>query len=192
MPSFTQRSNAIADVCRLLLAAGPEAARAEIRRIYPFIPTPTVKRSYGPAEATPVFMRDGFIDRYSGDRLIFPPVLRLLSHFLDEDFPYTPAWKTEVTHSAYWEVGATIDHLVPVTLGGADDESNWVTTSMARNYAKMNWRLEDLGWALYPPGSTAEWDGMLGWFLTIAEQHPNLVVKGSLRKWWRAALAAAQ
>jgi HNH endonuclease len=54
---------------------------------------------------------------------------------------------------AFWEVGATIDHVVPVTRGGADDESNWVTTSMARNSAKMNWTLEELGWTLHPPGN---------------------------------------
>jgi hypothetical protein len=48
-------------------------------------------------------------------------------------FPFHPNWKTEATHPAYWEVGATIDHMVPVTLGGADEPANWVTTSMARN-----------------------------------------------------------
>lgn len=142
----------IARVCELLTGAGPEAALAYLEAEYPFGPLVTLKRSYGPREATRVFVRDGFIDRYSGDRLVFPPVLRLLSDLLGERFPYTPAWRTDATHSAYWEVGATIDHQVPVTLGGPDNESNWVTTSMARNFAKMNWRLEALGWDLHPAG----------------------------------------
>ncbi|MFF0818704.1 HNH endonuclease [Rhodococcus sp. NPDC003318] len=49
------------------------------------------------------------------------------------------------THFAYWELFPTIDHIVPVTRGGADDESNWVTTSMLRNSAKAHWTLDELG-----------------------------------------------
>jgi hypothetical protein len=37
---------------------------------------------------------------------------------LPERFPFHPNWKTDVTHPAYWEVSATIDHLTPVTRGG--------------------------------------------------------------------------
>ena len=40
----------------------------------------------------------------------------------------------------------TIDHVIPVARGGADDESNVVTTSMLRNSAKSNWLLDEVGW----------------------------------------------
>jgi len=132
-------------------------------------------------------MRDGFQDRYTGERLIFPPVLRLLSAELPEAFPFHPNWKTDVTHPAYWELGATVDHLVPVSRGGRDDESNWVTTSMARNSAKGNWTLEELGWALQPPGDFLAWDGLINWFLQRTEENPRVLASPSMRHWHRAA-----
>ncbi len=138
-------------------------------------------------ESTRVFVRDGFLDRYTGERLIFPPVLRVLSIVLPDKFPYHPNWKTVVTHPAFWKVGATIDHVVPVTRGGADDESNWVTTSMARNSAKMNWTLEELGWTLHPPGNFGEWDGLLHWFL---EYTATTIISWEIR--WFAGGTAQQ
>ena len=134
-----------------------------------------------------VIMRDGFVDRYSGERLVFPPVLRVISLVLPVDFPFHPNWKTDVTHPAFWEVGATVDHLVPVTRGGADDEANWVTTSMARNSAKMNWTLDELGWRLHAPGNIRRWDGMLGWFVGYAQAHPLVLEVPNVRQWHRAA-----
>jgi hypothetical protein len=149
-----------------------------------------VKRRYGPRESARVFVRDGFIDRYSGQCLVFPPVLRLISVALPGEFPFHPGWKTDVTYPAYNALGATVDHLVPVTRGGRDDESNWVTTSMARNFAKMNSTLEEIGWALHPGGRLEDWDGLLGWFLDYADAHADLVRSGSLRQWHVAAQAA--
>jgi hypothetical protein len=93
----------------------------------------------------------------------------------------------DVTHPAYWEVGATIDHLVPVSRGGPDDESNWVTTSRARNSAKGNWTLAELGWSLREPGDLKIWDGLIHWFLDYANEHPEVVKAASMRQWHRAA-----
>ena len=58
--------------------------------------------------------RDGFIDRYSGQRLVFLPVLHVLSVGSSQEFPFHRNWKIEVTHPAYWELVATLDHLEPV------------------------------------------------------------------------------
>jgi 5-methylcytosine-specific restriction endonuclease McrA len=184
---MAEKSAAIAAVCRALQAGQLDEASSLAKRDYPFAPEAITKREYGPVESTRVFIRDGFIDRYTGDRLVFPPVLRVLSRVLPADFPYHPNWKTDVTHPAYWEVGATVDHVVPVTRGGADDESNWVTTSMARNSAKMNWTLEDLGWTMHRPGSMKDWDGLLGWFLAYTTDHPSTLTSASVRSWHRAA-----
>ena len=90
--------------------------------------------------------KTGLSTAIQGTCLIFPPVLRILCIVLPSEFPFHPNWKRDVTHHAYWEIGATVDHPVPVTRGGADDESSWVTTSVARNSAKMNWTLDELGW----------------------------------------------
>lgn len=182
------RVDAIVDVCRALECRAPDAARETLAQRYPFTAPPATPRRYGPSQATRLFIRDGFIDRYSGKRVVFPPVLRVISLMLPEEFPYHPNWKMDVTHPAYWELTATVDHIVPACRGGADDDQNWVTTSMARNSAKGNWTLEDLGWELHPAGAVADWDGLLGWYVEITSTQPALLLDDSMRKWRKAAL----
>jgi hypothetical protein len=152
-------------VCQALRLGDSDTVSSLLKRDYPYAPDQITTRRYGPLESTRVFVRDGFIDRYTGEPLVFPPVLRIISAVLPVDFPFHPNWKTDVTHSAYWEIGATINHLVPVTRGGIDAPSNWVTTSMAHNSAKMNWTLEELGWTLHEPGDFHVWDGLMRWFV---------------------------
>jgi hypothetical protein len=189
---MSDKSLVIAKVCQVLTEGPFEEAISIAKRDYPFAPEPTTKRNYGPVESTRLFVRDGFIDRYTGERLIFPPVLRVLSTVLPTEFPYHPNWKTDLTHPSYWEVGASVDHLIPVTRGGADHESNWMTTSMARNFAKMNWTLEELGWTLHPPGRLSEWDGLVSWFLQYVSIHRETLEQRYFRAWHRAAVATSQ
>ena len=139
---------------------------------------------------TRVFVRDGFIDRYSGDRLVFPPVLRILSAELPEEFPAHPNWKMTETHVAYWDLFPTIDHVVPVARGGADVEDNWVTTSMARNSAKGNSLLNQIGWELHPPGDLTDWDGLCPWLLGYLELHPEHR-RGYVKTWANALEASS-
>jgi hypothetical protein len=167
-------------------------AAATLSNEYPFAPSAATKRAYGRVESTRVFIRDGFIDRYSGQRLVFPPVLRILSVRIPEACPFHPNWKTSVTHSSYWELSATVDHVVPVSRGGEDAEQNWITTSMARNSAKLSWTVEELGWSIYPAGEMTEWDGLLGWFLEYTAENPGLRLNGSLKQWRRAAVIVKQ
>jgi hypothetical protein len=175
------------DVCHALLEGERDAAGALLGRHYPFNPAATVKRGYGPLEATRVFVRDGFVDRYSGQRLLFPPVLRVISAALPEQFPYHPNWKTTASHQAYWELVATVDHVIPICYGGLDDDSNWVTTSMVRNRAKLNATLEELGWRLHPAGKLDEWDGLIRWFLEFTATHPETATTPWMAQWGRAA-----
>ncbi|HWZ30386.1 MAG TPA: HNH endonuclease [Bryobacteraceae bacterium] len=184
-----EKSIAIAEACAALRNGVPDQAISLLKRDYPFAARPVTMREYGPVESTRVFVRDGFIDRYTAKRLIFPPVLRVISRELPVDFPYHPNWKTDLTHPAYWEVGATVDHLIPVSRGGADDDSNWVTTSMAGNSAKGNWTLDELGWSLKAPGDFKDWDGLIHWFLEYTNDHPGLLETASMRQWHRAAMA---
>jgi hypothetical protein len=182
-----KKSAVIVDICYALSDGLIERAASLVRNDYTFVPSMMAQRKYGAVESTRVFMRDGFIDRYTGEKLIFPPVLRILSALLPAEFPYHPNWKTDVTHPAYWELSATVDHLVPISRGGLDEESNWITTSMARNSAKMNWTLEELGWKLQDAGNIKAWDGLLHWFLDYVAAHPGVIVNASLRRWHRAA-----
>lgn len=182
-----EKTDVIAAVCHALSDEALDNAVTVLKEHYPFAPDEITKRRYGAVESTRVFVRHGFIDRYSGERLIFPPVFRVLSIVLMSEFPYHPNWKTDVTHPAYWQIGATIDHLVPVTRGGVDEETNWVTTSMAHNSAKMNWTVEELGWKLHPPGDMRSWDGLIRWFLEYTETHPESLANASVRQWHKAA-----
>ena len=114
---------------------------------YPFTPPTNAWRKYSAGQYMEVFVRDGFIDRYSGRRLVFPGTLRLLSLLLLQEFPFHPNWKTDACHFAFWELFPTIDVIVPVSRGGLDREDNWVSTSMLLNAAKANFTLEELGWS---------------------------------------------
>jgi hypothetical protein len=187
---MTDRAETIAEVCEHLSLDAREKAKSVLAKGYPFKSQPVAKPRHAPTPSTRVFVLDGFVDRYFGDRLVFPGVLRLISIALKDDFPFQSSWKATETHPAYWEVGATIDHLIPVSLGGLDDESNWRTTSMVHNFAKMNFCLKDLGWKERPRGDPNEWDGLLRWFLRYAAEHPEHVAKGSLRQWHLAAQRA--
>lgn len=182
------RAYAIAQVCEALSVGDCERAVDTLTQSYPFLGTKNTPRRYGPGEATRIFVRDGFVDRYSGARVVFPPVLRAISVMLPEAFPFHPNWKMEVTHPAYWELTATIDHIEATSRGGADDESNWVTTSMARNSAKGNHSLEDLGWSLHPAGKMGDWDGLLHWYIAITESNPELIVDAAMKRWRQAAI----
>ena len=183
---------AIAGVCAALKSGVRNQAISLLKRDYPFAPHLATKRQYGPLEATRVFVRDGFIDRYTSERLVFPPVLRVISAELADDFPYHPNWKADVTHPAYWEAGATLDHLLPVSRGGADDDSNWITTSMAHNSAKGNLTFAELGWSLEASGNFKDWDGLVHWFLEYPSNRPELIAAESMRQWHRAASLAVE
>ena len=60
---------------------------------------------------------------------------------------------------------------------------------MARNSAKMNWTLAELGWTLQPQGDFRNWDGLMQWFLDYTAAHPTSLSNPSVRQWHRAALA---
>ena len=138
-----------------------------------------------------VFVRDGFTDRYFGDRLVFPGTLRALAILLTEAFPYHPNWKQSSTHPAFYELYPTIDHVIPVARGGADDESNVVTTSMLRNSSKANWLLEELRWPVDRAAIVPGWDGLLRWFLSACTTHDVLLRDVAVQRWRQAALEAS-
>lgn len=154
---------------------------------YPFTSTSNAGRKYTEYQMTVVFKRDGFVDRYSGTKLVFPGTLRLLSRLMLEEFPARPNWKMSESHIVYWELFPTVDHIVPISRGGTDDDTNWVTTSMLRNSAKSNWTLDELGWSLLSPGDYAKWDGLLGWFLAYLKREQTHLEDQYIRRWQRAA-----
>ena len=138
----------IKNLCDLLLEDKKKDCIDFAMTNYPLAYNPLSKRSYSRDKMCKVFLRDGFIDRYSGVKLLFPGIIMLLTIEFPEIFKYHPNWKISETHMIYWELCPTIDHLVPVARGGQADENNWITTSMVSNSAKSNWTIEELGWKL--------------------------------------------
>ncbi|RLA39698.1 MAG: HNH endonuclease [Gammaproteobacteria bacterium] len=180
----------IASACEALSLAGKDAARSIIATKYPHQEVSNAGRKYTELQSTEIFIRDGFIDRFSGEKLIFPPVLRLLSREIPEEFPFHQNWKMSECHIAYWKLFPTVDHLIPVARGGPDEASNWVTTSMVLNSAKSNWLVEELNWTLHSPGKSSSWDGLLPWYLAYANAHQEILENSYLKRWYKAAIRA--
>lgn len=181
------KAEVLARVVAAIDAGDMDSGRDVLRSDYPFAPVAKSGRSYTDRQSLRLFYRDGFLDRYSGTRLVHPGALRLLSVLIPEDFPAHPNWLMSETHFAFWELFPTIDHLVPVARGGVDDDSNWDCTSMLRNSAKAHWTVEELGWSLHPPGKHTDWDGLTGWFVRHMQQHPELRAHAYLARWFRAS-----
>lgn len=185
-----RKADVLARACAALSAKDASTAKAIVATDYPFVVGASAQRRYSLQDMLRTFYRDGFLDRYSGIRLVHPGALRTLSVLLPDEFPAHPNWKMTETHFAFWELFPTIDHVDPVARGGRDDASNWVTTSMLRNSAKAHWTLSELGWALCPPGDHHDWDGLSGWFLDYLTAHPDVAASSDyLRRWMRATAA---
>lgn len=183
----TDYSITIMQVCQLISERNLSAAKSKVLADYPFNPVPRVKRRYTPRKMTEVFYRDGFVDRYRGTKLVFPPALRVISTYLPEEFPYHKNGKMDKGHMAYWELFPTIDHIIPITLGGADSIENWACCSMLTNSIKSNWTLKQLQWELLSPGNIGEWDGMIIWFINQVKANQNLLKNNYIKRWFNAA-----
>jgi hypothetical protein len=186
------------DKSRVVQAAFGAILRGEVSRAaeviqeeYAFTPLSVERKGFTPYQATSIFFRDGFIDRYSGKRLIFPPVLKIISNVLPNIFPYHPHWKMDECHLAYWELSPTVDHIVPLARGGSDEETNLACTSQLSNGAKANWTLEELGWQLCPPGDIQRWDGLVRWFLEYTKEHQETLEDPLVKRWHTAAVRLA-
>lgn len=143
------------------------------------------KRTCTDKQRMKIYLRDGFIDRYTGEKLLNPGILKVFSVYYPNEFPYHPHWKMTATHIAYWELSPTIDHIVPIAMGGKDNESNWITTSMLHNSIKSNWTLEQIGWNIHEGGNLEEWDGLTKMFIEMVENDKSLLEYNYIYKWYK-------
>ena len=95
------KSTVISNITSLLLEGNETASKAVLQQEYPHTQAEIEKRAYTMAQKMNQFISDGFIDRYSGQKLLNPGILKILSHYFPEDFPYHPHWKMTNTHIAY-------------------------------------------------------------------------------------------
>lgn len=185
--NIDDKSAIISRICKALSADDLLSAKQIARAEYPFKPATRGRRSMTRERMLQVYIRDGFIDRYFGGRLLFPGVLYLLRHEMPEEFPAPSNWRASESHFVYWELWPMVDHIVPIAQGGTNDLENLCTTSVIHNDQKGHYSLELLGWTLQHPGRMNEWDGLLNWFLEYVSTHPEITDKDVLG-WLRAAI----
>jgi 5-methylcytosine-specific restriction endonuclease McrA len=183
-----EKVRALEKAAQEILNGEIESAREVIKTEYPFKKLSSAGRNYTDKQKMEQFRRDGFIDRYSGQKLLNPGLLKVLSYYMPDVFPYHAHWKMEECHNAYWEFVPTVDHIYPVALGGADSEENWATTSMLHNSIKNNWTLEQLQWELYEAGNYEEWDGLTGLFVKLVEAAPVLIEDAYIKRWYKLSM----
>ena len=184
MSTENDKSEIIREVMYALIGSDERKAKEIIRKEYPHEVKEIVKRSYTLSQRMQQFIKDGFIDRYSGNRLVNPGILKVISTYFPEEFPFQPHWKMTDTHIAYWELIPTLDHIYPIAKGGRDDKSNWVTTSMKNNSIKSNYTVEEIGWTLYPKGNMEEWDGLTQVFIELVENNRELLSDRYIKSWY--------
>ncbi len=180
----------IQNICGLLLEDKKSDCIDFVKLNYPFVDSLIQERQYSRFQMCQVFLRDGFIDRYSGGKLLFPGLIKLLTIEFPDIFKYHKNWKMSDTHMIYWELFPTIDHLIPIARGGHNNIDNWITTSMIRNSAKSNWTIEEIGWTLYDKGNLDNWDGLIKCFLDLINKNPDYE-KDSYVSSWKVGLIKA-
>ena len=178
------KSTIISNIFEALLNQDKETAKSTLLSEYPHKPFEIEKRSYTIAQRMEQFISDGFIDRYTGEKLLNPGILKVLSSFFPSEFPFHPHWKMTETHIAYWELTPTIDHIFPIAKGGKDDQSNWVTTSMKNNSIKSNYTIDEIHWELHPKGDIKKWDGLSSVFIKIVEANEELLTDNYIKTWY--------
>ena len=108
----------------------------------PILPLDIIKTftKYEPA----LFARDNFRCRYCSSEVLPKKTFKKMQLLLGES--YLPLGKTNSTCSGfYFSFVATLDHVLPWSLGGRTDESNLVTCCWSCNFGKANYTLEQLG-----------------------------------------------
>jgi hypothetical protein len=121
-------------------------------------PAGRVRRSMETTKLS-AFADDHWICRFCGTHTIDLRVLKHVSAVCPEEFPYHSNWKFGASHLAYWTHSTSLEHLVPFSRGGADDESNFVTTCYGCNDARADHLIEELGWGLQPRLESG-WQGL--------------------------------
>lgn len=177
----------IEEISRLILLDNKGEAKALLQNSYPYQSFEVSKRTYTLSQKMEQFLKDGFIDRYTGKKLVNPGILKILSFHFPDDFPYDPHWKMTQTHIAYWELVPTIDHIVPIARGGIDSPDNWVTTSMKNNSIKNNYTLDEINWVLHPKGDLKDWDGLTKLFVELVDNNEELKRDSYIRNWYKVS-----
>jgi hypothetical protein len=184
----------------------PEDAAFHAAELEPkFRKTTRTKRSgISRSKMMEVFLRDGFVDQYSGERLLFPGTLLLLGDLLPEIFPKAgpgQGWRVSECHWIYWRLWPTVEHLVPVARADegfdVNATANLVTASQMMNSARDVWAPAEVPAPMrfkripVEDAAARRWDCMTQWFLDYVQQHPDALGEDpQMNGWHKEAIAA--
>jgi hypothetical protein len=120
-----------------------------------------------------VYVRDRFTCRYCSKRLVLAVAVKLL----ESDAPGETCWHPHWKHQSLSSLGATVDHVTPVALGGFDDRDNLVACCVTCNSG----RKIEVG-SPRERDDESTWDGYAPLFLALAAKHPSALSSDD-RKW---------
>ena len=106
-----------------------------------------------------LFDRDGWRCRFCECRVVSPKARSALRAALPGAIPWSDQ---EGYHGAFLAMNASVDHVIPHSLGGTNDEQNLVTACWSCQFGRGAWSLEEVG--LIDPRLRSpqkdEWDGL--------------------------------
>jgi hypothetical protein len=134
------------------------------RRPVAMPPGPVIKvssRMPSSVETAALFARDGWHCRFCDCRIVPPKVRRAMQIALPGAIPWC---ETEGYHGGFYAMSASVDHVVPHSAGGGNDQENLVTACWSCQFGRGAWSLEEVGLSdprARPPIKN-EWDGLTG------------------------------
>ena len=106
-----------------------------------------------------MFERDGWRCRFCDCRVVPPKARSAMRAALPGAVPWSEA---EGFHGAFYALSASVDHIVPHSAGGTNEEANIVTACWSCQFGRGAWSLEEVG--LSDPRARApirdDWDGL--------------------------------
>jgi hypothetical protein len=109
--------------------------------------------------ARALFARDGWRCRFCGCRVVPPKARAAMRSALPGAIPWS---EDEGYHGAFYAISASIDHIIPHSAGGTNEDYNLVTACWSCQFGRGAYSLEEVGLLdprMHPPIKDA-WDGL--------------------------------
>lgn len=119
-----------------------------------------------------LFAQDGWHCRFCNCRVVPPRVRNAMRVALPGAIPWS---ETEGYHGAFFAISASVDHVIPHSAGGTNDEENLVTACWSCQFGRGAWLLEEVG-LLDPRARPPVRDGWDGLERLLTRQVPSAVV----------------
>ena len=141
------------------------------------------RKTFSEIEKDSLFLSDFYQCRYSRLKLFAPPVLTIISLYLDEVFPCfkIPHFPLDRNHQGMYTLYPSPDHAVSLYAGGSNENANLVTSSSSLNMVKSQYSHVEMGWRIIDRSELdMDWDGGRSWFLELIndkEEFEQLIAK---------------